>query len=180
MESKNITWGLVPDYILCRTINLSKYFDLNSLVPEQIFLYFNKVVNRGVTIYLMDKNKYMKRPLKVTMLDYSGPIITVEDLDSPKAKTIILKYIYLKENISPILSISVGGLRQQFSLSENIQIGLYARDFMRNYPQSIFAGSTVPTDKVPDIKFQPHGYLFLASEAGYEILKQNHDTQEQY
>ena len=50
---------------------------------------------------------------------------------------------------------------------------------MRNYPQSIFAGSTVPTDKVPDIKFQPHGYLFLASEAGYEILKQNHDTQEQ-
>lgn len=74
-------------------------------------------------------------------------------------------------------TLSVGGLRQQFSLSENIQIGLYARDFMRNYPQSIFAGSTVPTDKVPDIKFQPHGYLFLASEAGYEILKQNHDTQ---
>ena len=90
MESKNITWGLVPDYILCRTINLSKYFDLNFLVPEQIFLHFNKVVNRGVTIYLTDKNKYMKRPLKVTMLDYSGPIITVEDLDSPKAKTIIL------------------------------------------------------------------------------------------
>ena len=90
MKSKNITWGLVPDYILCRTINLSKYFDLNFLVPEQIFLHFNKVVNRGVTIYLTDKNKYMKRPFKVTMLDYSGPIITVEDLDSPKAKTIIL------------------------------------------------------------------------------------------
>ena len=86
--------------------------------------------------------------------------------------------IYMKEKI-PILSKSVGGLRQQFSLSENIQIGLYARDFMRNYPQSIFAGSTVPADKVPDVKFQPHGYLFLASEAGYEILKQNHDTQEQ-
>ena len=90
MESKNITWGLVPDYILCRTINLSKYFDLNSLVPKQIFLYFNKVVNRGFTIYLYDKNKYMKRQLKVDYLDYSGPIITVEDLDSPKAKTIIL------------------------------------------------------------------------------------------
>ena len=72
----------------------------------------------------------------------------------------------------------MGGLRQQFSLSENIQIGLYARDFMRNYPESIFEGTTVPADKVPDVKFQPHGYLFLASEAGYDILKQNHDTQE--
>ena len=49
---------------------------------------------------------------------------------------------------------------------------------MRNYPESIFEGSTVPADKVPDVKFQPHGYLFLASEAGYDILKQNHDTQE--
>ena len=50
---------------------------------------------------------------------------------------------------------------------------------MRNYPESIFGGSTVPADKVPDVKFQPHGYLFLASEAGYDILKQNHGTQEQ-
>ena len=90
MESKSITWGLVPDYILCRTINLSKYFDLNSLVPEQIFLRFNKVVNRGVNIYLVNKNKYLKRPLKVLMMDYSGPIITIEDLDSPKANIIIL------------------------------------------------------------------------------------------
>ena len=83
------------------------------------------------------------------------------------------------KNWSPILWNSVGGLRQQFSLSENIRIGLYARDFMRNYPESIFEGSTVPADKVPDVKFQPHGYLFLASEAGYDILKLNHDTQEQ-
>ena len=90
MESKSITWGLVPDYILCRTINLSKYFDLNTLVPEQIFLRFNKVVNRGVNIYLVNKNKYLKRPLKVLMMDYSGPIITIEDLDSPKANIIIL------------------------------------------------------------------------------------------
>ena len=35
---------------------------------------------------------------------------------------------------------SVGGLRQQFSLAENIRIGLFARDFIRNYPESIFEG----------------------------------------
>ena len=74
-------------------------------------------------------------------------------------------------------TLSVGGLRQQFSLDENIQIGLYARDFMRNYPASLFEGSTVPSSSVPDVKFQPHGYLFLASEAGYDILKENNDTQ---
>jgi len=74
-------------------------------------------------------------------------------------------------------TLSVGGLRQQFSLAENIQIGLFARDFMRNYPESLFEGSSVNANSIPDVKFQAHGYLFLASEAGYDILKQNHDTQ---
>jgi len=73
-------------------------------------------------------------------------------------------------------TLSVGGLRQQFSLHENIRIGLYARDFMRNYPQSLF-GDQVDTSMVPDVRFQPHGYLFLASEAGYDILKDNHQNQ---
>ena len=90
VQSKSIKWGLVPDFILCRTIDLSKYVDLGSLAPEQITLKFNKMVNHGVSIYFIDKNKYMKRPLKVTMLDYSGPDITVEDLNSPQGQMIIL------------------------------------------------------------------------------------------
>ena len=40
--------------------------------------------------------------------------------------------------------------------------GLYARDFMRGYPESLFRGSTVSSAQVPDVKFQAHGYLFLA------------------
>ena len=40
--------------------------------------------------------------------------------------------------------------------------GLYARDFMRGYPESLFRGSTVSPAQVPDVKFQAHGYLFLA------------------
>ena len=90
VQSKSIKWGLVPDFILCRTIDLSKYFDLGTLVPEQIILKFNKMVNHGVSIYFTVKNKYMKRPLKVAMLDYSGPDITVEDLNSPMGQMIIL------------------------------------------------------------------------------------------
>jgi len=74
-------------------------------------------------------------------------------------------------------TLSVGGLRQQFSLHENIQIGLYARDFMRNYPHSLFGDNLDKIPSVPDVRFQPHGYLFLASEAGYDILKGNHENQ---
>ena len=52
-------------------------------------------------------------------------------------------------------TLSVGGLRQQFSLDENVQIRLFARDFLQNYPESLFEGSTVPASLVPDVKFQP-------------------------
>lgn len=74
-------------------------------------------------------------------------------------------------------TLSVGGLRQQFSLWENIEIGKYARDFMRGYPHSMFGDLEVSESNLPEVKFQPHGYLFLASESGYDILKGNHDTQ---
>ena len=90
VESKRIKWGIVPDFILCRTIDLSWYFDLGTLVPEQIILTFNRMTNYGVSIYVIDKNKYMKRPLKVAMLDYTGPVISVEDLNSPQNQLIIL------------------------------------------------------------------------------------------
>ena len=78
---------------------------------------------------------------------------------------------------SSATTLSVGGLRQQFSLSENVQIGLFARDFMRGYPNTLFGDLPSMLGSVPDVKFQPHGYLFLASEAGYDILMANHKTQ---
>jgi len=73
-------------------------------------------------------------------------------------------------------TLSVGGLRQQFSLRENIRIGLYARDFMRSYPSSMAWGGLDP-ESLPDVNFQPHGYLFLATKAGEEVLARNQATQ---
>jgi len=73
-------------------------------------------------------------------------------------------------------TLSVGGLRQQFSLRENIRIGLYARDFMRGYPGSLAWGDLNP-ETLPDVNFQPHGYLFLATKAGEEVLARNQATQ---
>lgn len=62
-------------------------------------------------------------------------------------------------------TLSVGGIRQQFSLVENIQMSLYGADFLRNIKEHL--GNDV------DVNFTPHGYLTLASGEGAEILKRN-------
>jgi len=70
-------------------------------------------------------------------------------------------------------TLSVGGLRQQFSLPENVQMSLYGADFLRNASRLLYVHGMEP----PDVKFQPHGYLFLASEEGAETMQENHQTQ---
>lgn len=67
-----------------------------------------------------------------------------------------------KEASTPL---SVGGLRQQFSLVENIQMSLYGADFIRNIKEHL--GDDV------DVNFTPHGYLVLATEKSAETLKRN-------
>lgn len=67
-----------------------------------------------------------------------------------------------KEASTPL---SLGGLRQQFSLVENIQMSLYGADFIRNIKEHL--GDDV------DVNFTPYGYLMLAGEETAEILKRN-------
>lgn len=59
----------------------------------------------------------------------------------------------------------MGGLRQQFSLEENIQMSLFGADFLRNIKSTL--GEHV------NINFMPYGYLFLASEEGAQQLHEN-------
>jgi glycine/D-amino acid oxidase-like deaminating enzyme len=69
--------------------------------------------------------------------------------------------------------LSAGGIRQQFSLSANIQLSLYGIDFMRS-ASSLLA---VPGENAPDLQLREQGYLFLASEAGEPTLRRNVATQ---
>lgn len=62
-------------------------------------------------------------------------------------------------------TLSVGGLRQQFSLEENILMSLHAADFFRNV--KFYLGEHV------NLNFVPHGYLFLATEESAQTLEQN-------
>ena len=72
-------------------------------------------------------------------------------------------------------TLSVGGMRQQFSLPENIEMSLFGADFLRNANRLLHIEGV----DMPDINFQPHGYLFLATEEGAETMEANHQTQVQ-
>lgn len=65
--------------------------------------------------------------------------------------------------------LSVGGLRQQFSVEENVQMSLFTADFLRNIHKHLR----------PDcgVHFYPHGYLTLATESGSEVLLRNSQMQ---
>jgi len=69
--------------------------------------------------------------------------------------------------------LSVGGLRQQFSLKENIQMSLYSADFLRNVPEKLGCED----GPAPDVQFNPQGYLFMATAQGADQLKENYILQ---
>ncbi|XP_072303126.1 FAD-dependent oxidoreductase domain-containing protein 1 [Eucyclogobius newberryi] len=69
--------------------------------------------------------------------------------------------------------LSAGGIRQQFSLSENILLSLHSAHFMRNINDHLGVLHEEPVD----LHFNHSGYLFLASEEGAHIMEENYRTQ---
>ncbi|XP_039352109.1 FAD-dependent oxidoreductase domain-containing protein 1 isoform X1 [Mauremys reevesii] len=65
--------------------------------------------------------------------------------------------------------LSAGGIRQQFSLPENIQMSLYSAFFLRTINEHLGVLNEPPID----IQFNPSGYLFLASEDEAAKLEEN-------
>ncbi|GFG35975.1 hypothetical protein Cfor_03558 [Coptotermes formosanus] len=66
-------------------------------------------------------------------------------------------------------ALSVGGIRQQFSLEENIRMSLFGAEFLRNIKQHLSVEGHDP----PDVQFTPFGYLLLATEEGVQQLEEN-------
>jgi sarcosine oxidase len=67
---------------------------------------------------------------------------------------------------------AAGGIRQQFSTPENIRMGQFGAAFIKKADVHL----AVEGD-APQIPFVENGYLFLASGAGIEILRGNHEIQ---
>jgi len=67
---------------------------------------------------------------------------------------------------------SAGGIRQQFSLPENIRMSQYGLGFYKRF------GELMAVDgEAPEVGLKQQGYLFLATEGGAETLRACHRTQ---
>jgi len=64
---------------------------------------------------------------------------------------------------------SLGGLRQQFSTPENIELSKFGLRLIRNLKQEFGPDA--------DVSFHENGYLIMASEEGLPILQENHRIQ---
>lgn len=69
--------------------------------------------------------------------------------------------------------LSVGGIRQQFSMPENIHMSLYGSSFLRNINEHLGVVNEEPID----IQFNPSGYLFVATESNAAVLEENYRIQ---
>ena len=67
---------------------------------------------------------------------------------------------------------SAASIRHQFSTPENIRMSQFGTQFI----ESVATRLAVDGD-VPDVGFRESGYLFLASEAGREVIASNHRIQ---
>ncbi|XP_015277992.1 PREDICTED: FAD-dependent oxidoreductase domain-containing protein 1 [Gekko japonicus] len=80
-------------------------------------------------------------------------VVVERDLQYTKASTVL----------------SVGGIRQQFSLPENIKMSQFSAEFLRSINDYLGFFNEPPID----VQFNPMGYLFLASEDGAAVLEEN-------
>lgn len=69
--------------------------------------------------------------------------------------------------------LSAGGIRQQFSLAENILLSLHSAHFMRNINDHLGVLNEEPVD----LQFNHSGYLFLANDDVAHIMEENYRTQ---
>ncbi|KAL4829983.1 hypothetical protein H8958_012565 [Nasalis larvatus] len=73
------------------------------------------------------------------------------------------------------IGLSVGGICQQFSLPENIQLSLFSASFLRNINEYLAVTNAPPLD----LQFNPSGYLLLASEKDAAAMESNVKVQKQ-
>lgn len=94
----------------------------------------------------------------LTQLGFTGRVLVIErDPSYEKAAT----------------TLSFSCIRQQFSTELNIRISQFGADFVQSLRQRMGGD-----DRVPELKIQNFGYLYLADDAGFaEVLRANQKVQ---
>jgi len=92
------------------------------------------------------------------------------DSDGERFEVVVVERDFSYRQASSALSAS--SIRQQFSTAINIRMSLYGIDFLRHLGQTLRVGH-----EVPEIGLVEPGYLYLASQAGADVLRENHAMQ---
>ncbi|MGH6912842.1 MAG: FAD-dependent oxidoreductase [Geminicoccales bacterium] len=69
-------------------------------------------------------------------------------------------------------ALSASSIRQQFSTPENIRMSMFGAQFVKSIAEHLSVD-----DEKAELPFVENGYLFLATEAGLPVLRDNHVTQ---
>ena len=82
-----------PVFPSCKTIDIEQYlfYDFQKISPRQITFDFFKINNIGLYLYVEDKTKALKRPLKSSKLSYLGPSISNSNLDAPTKQNFVIR-----------------------------------------------------------------------------------------
>ncbi|XP_045117784.1 FAD-dependent oxidoreductase domain-containing protein 1-like [Portunus trituberculatus] len=84
---------------------------------------------------------------------------------------VVLEQDSTYEKASTVLSL--GNIRQQFSVAENTLLSLYGASFLRRAPELLAVEGQDPVD----LRFFPRGYLFLATPEGLKQMEENYKQQ---
>ncbi|XP_038045679.1 FAD-dependent oxidoreductase domain-containing protein 1-like [Patiria miniata] len=72
-------------------------------------------------------------------------------------------------------TLSVGGIRQQFSIPANVEMSMYSVEFIKTIKEHLCVDDADP----PDVQFNQGGYLILATEKGVDQMRENHKIQKE-
>ncbi|CAK4080853.1 unnamed protein product [Aphanomyces euteiches] len=90
---------------------------------------------------------------------------------APNMRITVLERSFNYKRASAVLS--AGGIRLQFSERCNIEMSQYGVEFLKNSAENL----QVPGSDPVDVQYTQGGYLFLASNKGVDILRENYATQ---
>lgn len=85
----------------------------------------------------------------------------------------LLLFLILLQYAKASSMLSVASIRQQFSCPENILMSLYSVQFLKNIHQYL----STENEEVLDVGLDERGYLFLTSEAGETVMRENYALQ---
>ena len=75
----------------CEILDLQEIVDLKTVSLSSLHLFLNNVEKTGFTLYLQERNKRLRRALVYSQEVYTGPTVSIHDLQSPKLYSLLLK-----------------------------------------------------------------------------------------